>query len=146
MQVRTWRYSIPQAKPVSRLSSRTTKSRFCPLLLPSYLARLKMHGILNARNPRQRSSCIDWACCRKDFVLTRLLTLQRPLRQIMKRETLYLHCRPIYRGIFLAIKYIASCPPNIEPAMSCSPRLSACQPFAHSSLLFYSRRTNSLAK
>jgi hypothetical protein len=44
----------------------------------------------------------------RPFAHTQPLTLQRSLRQIMKRETLYLHCRPIYRGIFLAMKYMAS--------------------------------------
>jgi hypothetical protein len=52
--------------------------------------------------------CIRLGLLQKDPMLTQLLTLQRPLHQIMKRETLYLHCRPIYRGIFLAIKYMAS--------------------------------------
>lgn len=70
---------------------------------------------LNARNLLADSGalerlghCIRLGLLQKDLVLTQLLTLQRPLCQIMKRETLYLYCRSIYRGIFLATKYMAS--------------------------------------
>lgn len=51
--------------------------------------------------PGQLAHCIRLGLQQKDVV-------QRLLRQIMKRKTLYSHCRPIYRGIFLAIKYMAS--------------------------------------
>jgi len=56
---------------------------------------------LDSRAPGRLGHYIQLGLLQKDLV-------QRPLRQIMKRETLYLHCRPIYRGIFLAIKYMAS--------------------------------------